>query len=112
MLCDYSTEFGAFRSVACGLLERIPVRSDRVSFPYDGNLYSFVVEAGFSACGNVARLLHTTNPVFGVVGVEAKKQLAFGFLEKVKGEFLKEYGSRALDAGPGSLESSFGCVLT
>lgn len=49
VLCDYSCEFGAFRSVACGLLERIPVRSDRVSFPYDGNLYSFAVEAGFSA---------------------------------------------------------------
>lgn len=49
-----------------------------------------------------------TPTAFGVVGVESKKQLAFGFLEKVKGEFIKEYGARALDAGPGSLESSFG----
>lgn len=50
VLVDYSAEFGAFRSVACGLLERIPPRSDRVSFPYDGNLYSFAVESGFSTC--------------------------------------------------------------
>lgn len=92
VLCDYSTELGAFSSVSVGLLEKIPARTDRVSFPYDGNLYSFLVDNGFA---------------FGVVGSEGKKQLAFGFLEKVKTEFIREHGARALDAGPGDLERAF-----
>lgn len=93
VLCDYSAELGAFRSVAVGLLEKIPARTDRCSFPYDGNLYSFLVEGGFA---------------FGVVGLEGKKQLAFGFLEKVKGEFMREVGTAGLDAAPGELDSTFG----
>lgn len=93
VLAEYSRELGAFRSVSMGLLERIPGGTDRVSFPYDGNLYNFLVDKAFAFC---------------VVSIESKKQLAFAFLEKVKAEFLKEHGIIALDSGAGSLDRLFG----
>lgn len=93
VLADYSTELGSYRSVAVGLLEKIPARTDRVSFPYDGNLYSFVVDGCFA---------------FGVVGAEGKKQLAFGFLEKVRGEFMRDVGISGADARAGGLDATFG----
>lgn len=49
VLADYTTQIGAYRTVMCGLLEKVPARTERVSFPYDGDLYSFLVDSGFGA---------------------------------------------------------------
>eukprot|EP00951_Prasinocladus_malaysianus_P011056 scaffold81606_cov39-Prasinocladus_malaysianus.AAC.1 len=74
LLAEHTAFSGNFKTVAFQCLAKVPSRNDRFTFTADGHTFNFLVND---------RL------VYGVVTqAEAGKTLPFGFLEKVKEEFL------------------------
>ena len=65
---------GNFKDVAFQCLEKVPTRNDRFTFAVDGHTFNYLVN---------------DRVVYCVVATEAVgKTLPFGFLEKIKEEFL------------------------
>uniref|UniRef100_A0A061S5R3 Vesicle-associated membrane protein 7 n=1 Tax=Tetraselmis sp. GSL018 TaxID=582737 RepID=A0A061S5R3_9CHLO len=96
-LAEHTAFSGDFKSVAFECLEKVPSRNDRFTFNIGGHTFNFLVNDRI---------------VYGVVAHENDgKALPFGFLEKVKEDFLTKHAGVALEAAEGSLDRKFGPKL-
>ena len=74
LLAEHTAFSGNFKDVAFQCLEKVPTRNDRFTFAVDGHTFNYLVN---------------DRVVYCVVATEAVgKTLPFGFLEKIKEEFL------------------------
>jgi len=97
VLAEHTAFSGNFKEVSTQCLGKLPGRNDRFTFAVDGHTFNYLVN---------------DRVVYGVVAqAEVGKALPFGFLEKVKEEFLTKHAGVAMDAPPGSLDRKFGPKL-
>lgn len=83
LLAEHTAFSGNFKTVTFQCLEKVPSRNDRFTFAVDGHTFNFLVN---------------DRVVYGVVATEqAGRTLPFGFLEKIKEEFLVGLSSLLLD---------------
>lgn len=74
VLAEHTAFSGNFKEVSGQCLGKLPGRNDRFTFAVDGHTFNYLVN---------------DRVVYGVVAqAEVGKALPFGFLEKVKEEFL------------------------
>jgi len=74
LLAEHTAFSGNFKTVAFQCLTKVPARNDRFTFTVDGHTFNFLVNDRVVYCV--------------VAQQEAGRALPFGFLEKVKEEFL------------------------
>jgi Regulated-SNARE-like domain len=96
VLCEYAAYQGNFSKVAAECLAKCPAHNAKFTYNADKHTFNFVVHNGYT-------FLAVADEEFG-------RQIPFGFLEKVKEDFLKNYGETAKNAVAGSLNRVYGCV--
>ena len=96
VLCEYAAYQGNFSKVAAECLAKCPAHNAKFTYNADKHTFNFIVHNGFT-------FLAVADEEFG-------RQIPFGFLEKVKDDFLKQYGETAKNAVAGSLNRVYGCV--
>ncbi|KAJ4807659.1 Vesicle-associated membrane protein 727 [Rhynchospora pubera] len=85
VLAEHTWFFGNIRTVAIQCLAKLPQNDNIFTYSCDGHTFNFLVEKGF---------------VFLVVANEGLGQSApFVFLERVKEDFVQQYGSAIDDEG-------------
>lgn len=86
VLAEHTAFSGNFKEVSTQCLGKLPGRNDRFTFAVDGHTFNYLVN---------------DRVVYGVVAqAEVGKALPFGFLEKVKEEFLVSCPSAPGRRGP------------
>ncbi|KAJ4766196.1 Vesicle-associated membrane protein 727 [Rhynchospora pubera] len=85
VLAEHTCFFGNIRTIAIECLAKLPPNSNKFTYSCDGHTFNFLVEKGF---------------VFLVVANEGMAWSApFVFLERVKEDFVQQYGSDIDDEG-------------
>jgi len=97
VLCEYAAYQGNFSKVAAECLAKCPAHNAKFTYNADKHTFNFVVHNGYT-------FLAVADEEFG-------RQIPFGFLEKVKEDFLKNYGETAKNAVAGSLNRVYGQEL-
>ncbi|KAJ4778270.1 Vesicle-associated membrane protein 727 [Rhynchospora pubera] len=105
VLAEYTWFFGNIRTIAIQCLAKLPPNSNKFTYSCDGHTFNFLVEKGFV-------FLVVTNEELGW-------SAPFVFLERVKEDFVRQYGSDIDDEGRDShlfsisysLDYDFGPIL-
>ncbi|XP_042381111.1 putative vesicle-associated membrane protein 726 [Zingiber officinale] len=93
ILAEYTAFTGNFNSVASQCLQKLPSSNNRFTYNCDGHTFNYLVENGLTYC---------------VVAVEsAGKQIPIAFLERVKEDFSKKYGAKAVTASANGLNREY-----
>ncbi|KAK7255925.1 hypothetical protein RIF29_29353 [Crotalaria pallida] len=98
ILAEHTDFAGNFNDIALQCLQRLPASNTKFTYNADGHTFNFLALNGFTYC---------------VVAVESfGRQIAMGFLERVKEDFTKRYGGgKAATATEKSLNKEFGPKL-
>jgi len=79
VLAEHTSFSGNFSTIAVQCLQKLPPNSNKFTYSCDGHTFNFLLDGGF---------------VFLVVADEAVgRSVPFVFLERVKDDFMKRYGS-------------------
>ncbi|ONK57141.1 uncharacterized protein A4U43_C10F17030 [Asparagus officinalis] len=79
VLAEHTSFSGNFSTVAVQCLQKLPPNSNKFTYSCDGHTFNFLVDRGF---------------VFLIVADEAVgRSVPFVFLERVRDDFMKRYGS-------------------
>ncbi|XP_020260362.1 vesicle-associated membrane protein 727-like [Asparagus officinalis] len=79
VLAEHTSFSGNFSTIAVQCLQRLPPNSNKYTYSCDGHTFNFLLDRGF---------------VFLVVADEAVgRSVPFVFLERVRDDFMKRYGS-------------------
>ncbi|XP_074297351.1 putative vesicle-associated membrane protein 726 [Silene latifolia] len=98
IIAEYTEFTGNFTSVAGQCLQKLPSSSNKFTYNCDGHTFNYLVENGFTYC---------------VVAVESSgRQIPIAFLERVKDDFSKKYGSgKAANVKAKGLNKEYGPKL-
>ncbi|CAI9118783.1 OLC1v1020393C1 [Oldenlandia corymbosa var. corymbosa] len=98
ILAEYTEFTGNFPAIADQCLQKLPSSNSKFTYNCDHHTFNFLAEDGFVYC---------------VVAKESVgKQISIAYLERVKADFKKRYGSgKASTAGAKSLNKEFGPVM-
>lgn len=133
VLCEYAAFQGNFSKVAVECLAKCPAHNAKFTYNADKHTFNFIVFNGYSACcrarepccaarrcafaaarhrvaNSGASRLALRAAFLCVADEEYGRQIPFGFLEKVKDDFIKNYGETARSAVPMSLTRVYGCA--
>ncbi|KAJ9541613.1 hypothetical protein OSB04_028119 [Centaurea solstitialis] len=104
VLAEYTEFTGNFQSVAQQCLQKLPESNNRFTYNCDGHTFNYLVEQGYN--------FHWVDlpAAYCVVAVEsAGRELPIAFLERVKDDFMKRYGTgKGKTAAAKSLNREFG----
>ncbi|KAL9240120.1 hypothetical protein vseg_014377 [Gypsophila vaccaria] len=99
IIAEYTEFTGNFTSVAGQCLQKLPSSSNKFTYNCDGHTFNYLVDNGYTYC---------------VVAVESSgRQLPIAYLERVKDDFNKKYGSgtKASSAKAKGLNKEYGPKL-
>ncbi|KVI08248.1 Longin domain-containing protein [Cynara cardunculus var. scolymus] len=98
VLAEYTEFTGNFQSVATQCLQKLPASNNRFTYNCDGHTFNYLIDQGYTYC---------------VVAVEsAGRELPIAFLERVKDDFMKRYGTgKGKTAAAKSLNREFGSKM-
>ncbi|KAL7614157.1 hypothetical protein Lser_V15G06084 [Lactuca serriola] len=98
ILAEYTEFTGNFQSVAAQCLQKLPSTNNRFTYNCDGHTFNYLVDQGYTYC---------------VVAVEsAGRELPIAFLERIKDDFYKRYGTgKGKTANAKGLNRDFGSKM-
>lgn len=86
VLAEHTSFSGNFSTIAVQCLQKLPSNSTKYTYSCDGHTFNFLIDSGF---------------VFLVVADDAVgRTVPFVFLDRVKDDFKKRYGTSIVNEGP------------
>eukprot|EP00850_Spirogloea_muscicola_P004183 SM000017S02923 [mRNA] locus=s17:1140053:1141741:- [translate_table: standard] len=97
VLAEYTAFSGNFSTIAVQCLAKLPPENNKLTYTCDRHTFNYLVEDGYT-------YLVVADEDFG-------RQIPFAFIDRVKEDFKRRYGSKADSAIAHSLDKDFGPKL-